>query len=275
MIVFRLLPALLLNHLPKIADSAVGHALSVFDRPVLILIDQIRLHRLILFIINVKASRAPQGAALVRIEGFLFFLSVDAEQRLVISAEVVQMRSDDLFIQILPVSRKRKCPAEDLLVFEIFFHHIVDLRPYCIIEDQVIRRRLHRMNRGRAADKKVGNSVRPLKFAEQHGGTSLWCGKIFFQKGSDIIFQINPLPAVRITDLADIFRQMKVSLVAVRLLFVFFIDNLNHAFHPFLPTLSRMFREKDRFGAGLSRFFPTVFPFFCTRGHVMFFSLQE
>ena len=185
------------------------------------------------------------------------------------------MRSDDLFIQILPVSRKRKCPAEDLLVFEIFFHHIVDLRPYCIIEDQVIRRRLHRMNRGRAADKKVGNSVRPLKFAEQHGGTSLWCGKIFFQKGSDIIFQINPLPAVRITDLADIFRQMKVSLVAIRLLFVFFIDNLNHAFHPFLPTLSRMFREKDRFGAGLSRFFPTVFPFFCTGGHVMFFSLQE
>ncbi|RHP35247.1 hypothetical protein DWZ60_10380 [Blautia sp. AF34-10] len=99
--------------------------------------------------------------------------------------------------------------------------------------------------------------------------------KIFFQKGSDIIFQINPLPAVCITDLADIFRQMKVSLVAVRLLFVFFIDNLNHAFHPFLPTLSRMFREKDRFGAGLSRFFPTVFPFFCTGGHVMFFSLQE
>ena len=29
--------------------------------------------------------------------------------------------------------------------------------------------------------------------------------KYFFQKGSDIIFQINPLPAVRITDLADTF----------------------------------------------------------------------
>ena len=188
---------------------------------------------------------------------------------------MVQMRPDDLFVQILSVAWKRKCPAEDLLVFEIFFHHIVDFRPYRIVKDQMVRRRFHRMNRGRTADKEVRNSVRPLKFAEQHGGTSFRCGKIFFQKGSDIIFQINPLSAVRVPDLADIFRQMKVSLVAVRLLLVFFIDNLNHAFHPFLPTLSRMFREKDRFGAGLSRFFPTVFPFFCTGGHVMFFSLQE
>ena len=79
MIVFRLLAALFLDHLPKIADSAVGYALSVFDRPILILVDQIRLHRLILFIINVKASRTPQGAALVRIEGFLFFLPIHAE----------------------------------------------------------------------------------------------------------------------------------------------------------------------------------------------------
>ena len=46
-------------------------------------------------------------------------------------------------------------------------------------------------------------------------------------------------------------------------------------FESLVDTYVIFITEQDRFGAGLSRFFPTVFPFFCTGGHVMFFSLQE
>ena len=249
MIPFRSFLSFFLDNFPEIADCLVRHILAVFDRLILILVNQIRLHRLIFFIINIKPSRTSECASLIRIEAFLSLLPVHTKQCFVVPAKMIQMCFDHLFVQILFVARQGKRPAKNLLMPEIFFHHIVNLRPHAIIKNQMIRRRLHSMNGGCTAYKEVRNPIRPLKLTEQNRHASLRCRKIFFQKSFDIVFQINSFSSVCITNLTDVFRHMKAPFISVCLLLVFFINNLNHTFHPFLPNVSLFFREKDRFWA--------------------------
>lgn len=128
----------------KSLTARSGTLSSVFDRPVLILIDQIRLHRLILFHNNVKLPvlrRVPP----VRIEGFLFSCPLTRNSVFVISAEVSRCARMICSFRSSPYPG-RESASRGSAGFNIF-HHIVDLRPHCIIEDQVIRRRLHRGDR--------------------------------------------------------------------------------------------------------------------------------